>query len=71
MTLDARMRNGMTAEWTMQERYADSDPSFCPGQPNASANGRLLMMLMDIYGEAEAERDTPRPGSSRHQGAVR
>ncbi len=49
-TLDAQVRYGMTAEWTMQERYADNDASFCPWQPNASANGRLLMMLMDFHG---------------------
>jgi hypothetical protein len=50
-TLEAQVRYGMTTEWTMQERYADNDPTFCPWQPNASANGRLLMQMMDYYGE--------------------
>lgn len=49
-TLWAQMRYGMTAEFYMQERYADNDPAFCPWQPNASANGRLIRMLFDYYG---------------------
>ena len=44
------MRYGMSAEFYMQERYADNDPAFCPWQPNASANGRLILMLFDYYG---------------------
>lgn len=55
-TLDAQIRYGMTPEWYMQERFADNDPTFCPWQPNASANGRLLMMLFDYYGEVPAGR---------------
>jgi hypothetical protein len=50
-TLWAQMRYGMSPEFYQQERYADNDPAFCPWQPNASANGRLIMMLLDFYGE--------------------
>jgi len=49
-TLWAQLRYGMSAEHYMQERYADNDPAFCPWQPNASANGRLIMMLFDYFG---------------------
>ena len=35
-----------------QERFRLSDPTFCPWQPNGSANGRLLdMMIKSIYYE--------------------
>jgi hypothetical protein len=50
-TLLAQFRYAMTPEFYMQERYADNDPDFCPWQPNASANGRTIMMLLDFYGE--------------------
>jgi hypothetical protein len=72
-TLDAQIRYGMTAEWVMQERYADNDPSFRPWQPNASANGRLLMMLMDFCGEAPTAVRTPIAASQPPdtQGATR
>lgn len=33
---------------------ADADPAFRPWQPNASANGRTLMMLLDSFGERGA-----------------
>ena len=51
-TLDAQFRYGMSSEFYALERYADNDPTFCPWQPNASGNGRTLMMLLDYYGEA-------------------
>ena len=50
-TLKAQFKYAMTPEYYMQERYADNDPAFCPWQPNASANGRTLRMLLDFYGE--------------------
>jgi hypothetical protein len=50
-TLWAQMRYGMSKEFYQQERYADNDPTFCPWQPNASANGRLIMMMLDYFGE--------------------
>jgi hypothetical protein len=52
-TLRAQFLYGMTSEYYMQERFADNDPTFCPWQPNASANGRTLMMILDFYGEEE------------------
>ena len=48
-TLEAQLKYGMSPEFYMQERYADNDTSFCPWQPNASANGRTIMMLLDFY----------------------
>jgi hypothetical protein len=50
-TLLAQFEYAMTPEFYIQERYADNDPAFCPWQPNASANGRTIMMLLDFYGE--------------------
>jgi hypothetical protein len=51
LTLDAQFKYGMTNEFYLQERYADNDPTFTPWQPNGSANGRLIMMLLDFFGE--------------------
>ena len=48
-TLEAQFKYAMTPEYYMNERYADNDPYFQPFQPNASANGRLLMMLFGYY----------------------
>ncbi|MEM3423838.1 MAG: hypothetical protein QXE51_04670 [Nitrososphaeria archaeon] len=50
-TLNAQFKYGMTKEFYLQERYADNDPSFTPWQPNGSANGRLITMLLDFLGE--------------------
>lgn len=50
-TLDAQLKYAMSPEYYMVERYADNDPAFCPWQPNASANGRTIMMLLDFYGQ--------------------
>jgi hypothetical protein len=52
--LSALLTYGMTAEFYMQERYADNDPDFCPWQPNASANGRTIIMLLDFFGHTVA-----------------
>jgi hypothetical protein len=46
-TMKGMLQYGMTTEYIMQERYADNDDSFVPWQPNASANGRTVMMLLD------------------------
>ncbi len=50
LTLFAQMQWGMTPEYYLLERYADNDPYWTPWLPNASANGRLLMMMMDYFG---------------------
>ncbi len=47
-TLEAQMLYAMTPEYYMNERYADNDPYFVPWLPNASANGRFLMMYNDL-----------------------
>ena len=49
-TLRAELKYGMTPEFYMPERYADNDPYFVPWMPNASANGRTIMMLFDAEG---------------------
>lgn len=46
-TLKAQLLYSMSPEFYMCERYADNDPYFVPWMPNASANGRTLMMLLD------------------------
>lgn len=48
--IDDAIRYAMTSEYYMIERYHENDPYFCPWSPNASANGRLLNMLLDYYG---------------------
>jgi len=46
--LDFQLRYGMTEEYYMVERYADNDPSYVPRSPNASVNGRTILMLLEI-----------------------
>lgn len=48
--LDATLYYGMSNEYYLPERFCDNDETFMPWQPNASANGRLIMMLSDFYG---------------------
>jgi len=52
-TLWAQIRYGMSEEYYMLERFADNDPAFCPWQPNASANGRLIQMLFEYFGRVK------------------
>ena len=44
------IRFAMTDEYYMIERFHEDQPYFIPWSPNASANGRLISMLMDYYG---------------------
>ena len=46
-----QIRYSMTDEYYMVERYADNDPYYVPWSPNSSANGRLISMLLDFYGD--------------------
>ncbi|RED75215.1 hypothetical protein [Cohnella phaseoli] len=46
--LQAQLTYSMTPEYYMCERYADNDPYFVPWLPNASANGRTIMMMRDF-----------------------
>lgn len=48
-TFFAQIKYSMTKEFYMQERYADNDTTFVPWQPNASANGRFIMMMLDYF----------------------
>ncbi len=47
--LDAQIKYSMSKEYIMLERFMDNDKYFCCWQPNASANGRTLEMLLDYY----------------------
>lgn len=42
--IESVYRYSMTAQYQMVERYHPLDPWFVPWSPNASANGRLLLM---------------------------
>jgi hypothetical protein len=50
-TLNAQMLYGMSPEYYLLERYADNDPYWTPWMPNASANGRFLMMTTDYFND--------------------
>lgn len=50
--LDSMYQYGMTPEYQMVERYHPRDPWFAPWSPNASANGRLLILLQRLEREA-------------------
>jgi hypothetical protein len=52
-TFFAVLKYGMTAEHYMQERYADNDPTYVPWSPNASNNGRVIMMMLDYHSRVE------------------
>ncbi len=41
----------MTDEYYMFERYHQRCVWFAPWSPNASANGRFIIMLLDFYGK--------------------
>lgn len=47
--LEAQFRYSMTDEYYMIERFADNDPYFTPWSPNASANGRTIIMMLNLY----------------------
>lgn len=53
-TLFAQFQWGMSKEYYLLERYADNDPYYTPWMPNASASGRLIMMMADYFGCEEA-----------------
>ena len=44
------IRFAMTDEYYMIERFHENEPYFIPWSPNASANGRLITMLLEYYG---------------------
>jgi hypothetical protein len=50
-TLSAQMKYGMSPQYYLLERYADNDPYWTPWMPNASANGRILMMMTDYFND--------------------
>ena len=49
--IDALLKYNVTTEYYQCERYDDHDAYTAPWMPNASANGRLLYMLFDYYGQ--------------------
>lgn len=40
---------GMTEEYYMLERCKESNPYFTPWMPNASANGRTIIMMLEFF----------------------
>lgn len=54
-TFQALMKYAISEEFQVSERYADNDPAFAPWQPNASGNGRVVMMMFEYF-EAKAAR---------------
>jgi len=44
--IDDNIKYAMSDEYYMLERYHMRDPWYSPWSPNASANGRMLIMLM-------------------------
>ncbi len=49
--VEAFKRYSMTGEYQMVERFHERDPYYGPWSPNASANGRLLLLLYRIHSE--------------------
>jgi len=49
--IEANYKYAMTEELYMCERYSERDPWFAPWMPNASANGRTILMLLKYYGK--------------------
>ncbi|MBO7171041.1 MAG: hypothetical protein J6W28_07690 [Clostridia bacterium] len=43
------LRFAFTEDGYMIERYHQRDPWFAPWSPNASACGRIVCMLLDLY----------------------
>ncbi|MBE7061353.1 MAG: hypothetical protein E7382_02310 [Clostridiales bacterium] len=49
--LDGQFKYATSNEGYMVERFCDHNAFWCPWQPNASANGRLITMSFILYGE--------------------
>ncbi len=47
--IDSALKYAMTDEYYMFERYHQRNIWFAPWSPNASASGRLILMLLDFY----------------------
>ncbi len=70
-TFFALTKYGMTEEFSMQERYADNDPTYVPWSPNASNNGRMIMMMLDYFARRNGlERASPSPPSATLPGSA-
>lgn len=46
--VEAQLKYSMTKEYYMVERYSARDPWYVPWSPNASANGRMILMLLKM-----------------------
>jgi len=57
-TFRALMKYCMTPEYIVSERYCPDCVWFSPWQPNASASGRILRILLDWFGERRPENVT-------------
>lgn len=49
--INSAIKYAMTDECYMIERFHEDNPYFIPWSPNASANGRLISMLLDFYAD--------------------
>jgi len=54
--VEDNFKYAMSDEFYMVERYNKNDPYFTPWSPNASNNGRTVIMMLDYYGRPEEER---------------
>lgn len=51
--VESTCRYAMTDEFYMTERFNEGDPWFVPWTPNASASGRLIIMLSKLHKESD------------------
>ncbi len=49
--LDSQLKYVVNNEYYMSERQHSHDCYYAPWQPNGSANGRTISMLVDVYGK--------------------
>ena len=49
--LDGQLKYAISNQGYMVERFNSHDAFWCPWQPNASANGRLILMSMWLHGK--------------------
>ncbi len=51
LILDCQLKYAISNQGYMVERFNSHDAFWCPWQPNASANGRLILMSMWLHGK--------------------
>lgn len=53
--IGAMLRYGVSKEFVTSERYCSRCEWYSPWSPNASGNGRVIMLLLDRYGEIDLQ----------------